>query len=952
MAGIEATIGRTVAQAGEKLFGVARTHQQRRALRKDARTLAPVAVADDLVAELNGEEVTGLARYLRSPAFEEAVLRYIVEYTTNRTPGLLSASIREELRLGLKRWAGLRPDLLLTATDVVFDSVVVGADWCAEHRSHSTLDATAAAASAHRTATAAANSRLLNLVGELTRIHEFADQLRTQVVSVHRHMRLPHLGQNRSVPYDQLYVAPMLRPEQESSKAPLLDELVLPGRRSVVLGDPGAGKSTLAAKLAHDIASDRVAGAAGRVPFLMVLRNFTTAFRQGGRGLAHHLEQICADPYNLAAPPNAIEYLLNSGRAVVLLDGLDELVSPELRRNVVQLVDGFASRYPQVPVIVTARRIGYADAPLDRSMFTVGVVSPMSVRQVEEYAHRWFALDTATAAGERTSMAVSFLRESGQVAELRANPLLLTLLCAMYSSEHYIPRNLAQVYERCAVMLFDQWDSMRGIAMPMQFQGRLRGAVQYLAWKLFSAEESGKALPRHRIVRLLVERLVAMKFDEDEAIGTTEQFLEFCTGRAWILTDVGATETEPRYGFTHRTFLEYFAAEYLVRTNPSAERLWPALRPHVLAGEWDVVAQIVLQLFDRNVDGGAEEVLRLVLAPVSEEREETSWSRGFAARALEYTQPAYDVIDDIASAAVRSAVAGDVEDRFHCWVGDRTFEDMRARDDALHTLMYQSAPGNLEALHRGVASALDAELRDGNDSAWLLLSSLGRHLVGADQRRVDAWGEVQARLCDQHRSALSKWRKRKPWWGIAGNTGPAQLVKKFGPHVLYLADAVLTGSLRAFAVRMGDLHANGLPMNLPALCDALMAAPRPWIDPTRWYASHERDFATAVYRHSRGTAASSYGTLPADALALVFLPYAELHASDVPDLALPDSPLVEHLAVARITGAPHSKLMRFMNTGEVPWRTQDFLVSWTRGEVSVLPDRVPRACGQAVGPPP
>lgn len=947
VAGIETAIGGAVAKTGEKLFGAARTHRQRQAVRRDARALTPVAVADELMTELDSREVAGLNAYLRSPAFEETVLRYVVDYATHQTSSNVSSAVREEFRLGLQRWAGLRPDLLLTATDVVVAAVAAGADWCVE-KNHKRMgsDAAAVAAAAHRTAVAAANSRLLHLVGDLTKTHEFADQMRAQVASVHRHMRLPHLGESRSVPYDQLYVAPVLRPEQESSRAPLLSELVLPGRRSVVLGDPGAGKSTLAAKLAHDIASGRIPDAAGRVPFLMVLRNFTTAFRRGGRGLTHHLEQICADPYNLTPPPDAVEYLLRNGRAVVLLDGLDELVSPELRRNVVQLVDGFVSRYPQVPVIVTARRIGYADAPLDRRLFTVGVVSRMSADQVEEYAHRWFALDEATAAGDRRSMAVSFLEESEQVAELRANPLLLALLCAMYSSEHYIPRNLAQVYERCAVMLFDRWDSMRGIAVPLQFQGRLRGAVQHLAWNLFNAEESGKALPRHRIVRLLVERLVAIKFDEDEATATAEQFLEFCTGRAWILTDVGATETEPRYGFTHRTFLEYFAAEHLVRTNPSAERLWSALRPRVLAGEWDVVAQIALQLLDRNVEGGAEEVLRLVLDSDVGHPHQESRLRGFAARALGYTQPAYDVIFDVAAVAVKSAVSGDPGSRFHCWVSDRTFEEMRARDDALHTVMYRSAPGNLDALCRGVHSALDAEIRAGNESAWLLLSNLDRHLLGADQRLVRRWDEVREQLLGRHKRAIAAWRKREPWWGVAGNADPAQLVRQFGPHVLYLADAVLTGSLRALAVRMGDLHAGGAPMNFPALCDALMEAPRPWIDRTRWYASDQRDLVSALYRHSRGVATSSWTSVPDDALALVFLPYAELHASGVPDLGLPDVAIVEHLTVARAVGAPNSKLMHAMDAAGIAWQTRAFLVSWAKGEFDVLP-----AGGTAPGTP-
>jgi hypothetical protein len=37
------------------------------------------------------------------------------------------------------------------------------------------------------------------------------------------------------------------------------------------------------------------------------------------------------------------------------------------------------------------------------------------------------------------------------------------------------------------------------------------------------------------------------------------------------------------------------------------------LRPHLLATEWEVVAQIAVQLLDRNVDGGADDFLRLVL---------------------------------------------------------------------------------------------------------------------------------------------------------------------------------------------------------------------------------------------------------------------------------------------------------------------------------------------------
>src|SRR5207245_2634933 len=178
-------------------------------------------------------------------------------------------------------------------------------------------------------------------------------------------------------PYDQLYVEPPILPERDGEVAVELIRLAQPGYRAVILGHPGAGKSTLVAKLAHDVATDGLPELSGRVPFLVVLRNFIPSFSQGERGLTGYLGAVCRDPYNLDPPADAVEYLLNSGRAVVLLDGLDELGEPALRRRVVQLVEGFVHQYPLVPVVITARRVGYEEASLDQRLFRTSVLGDL-----------------------------------------------------------------------------------------------------------------------------------------------------------------------------------------------------------------------------------------------------------------------------------------------------------------------------------------------------------------------------------------------------------------------------------------------------------------------------------------------------------------------------------------------------------------------------------------------
>ncbi len=780
------------------------------------------------------------------------------------------------------------------------------------------------AAAAHLAAAAAANSQLLRDVGGLAEVHKFAQQMREQVVALHRHMRLPHLGVSRSVPYAQLYVPPVLLPEHDGNKAPDLATVALPGRRSVLLGDPGAGKSTLAGKLAHDVAADLVPGAEGRVPFLLVLRDQAGSFCEGGKGLATYLAQVCQDPYNLEPPPHAIEYLLRNGRAMVLLDGLDELVEPALRRKVVQLVEGFVNRFPLVPVLVTARRVGYYDAALDGGFFSVGRVAELNNDQVEQYAKRWFGLDESIAEAKRAQMARSFTAESHNIGELRSNPLLLALLCAMYSNQHYIPANLAQVYERCAVMLFEQWDTQRGIAEAPQFHGRLRTAVQHLAWRLVSAEESGKALPRHRIVQLLAEHFTTKGFHEDDANSTAEQFVTFCTGRAWVLTDVGSTDIEPRYGFTHRTFLEYFAAEHLVRANPTPERLWETLLPHVLVGEWDVIAQIALQLLDRYMDGGPDEVLRLVLA--SSEPNALTLHQ-FAAWTLSYIHPAYDVIRAVAETAISDALEVSLADRQFFWYCRDFLKLMHDRERPLITLLLERSPGNALALKRAFAESLSTHIAEGNDKANLLL-----HLFSttALSELLDI---VTHPLVTRYAAAFSTWRAETPWVGPHSAAELEHIVRRFGPQPLYVKVAGLDWLPSAIEdiARTGpdehtDFHHD--------LCAALISAQRPWIPDHGWWEQLHRE--DCLWRMDLGNLANARAWNEASivTLTLLFLPYLETQARSYSRI-LPKVPLVHELWVARVDQKVYPELVE-MFAASVPEQVAEFLASWACGEIDVV----------------
>jgi NACHT domain len=771
-----------------------------------------------------------LLAYLESPDFAE-VARQVVLWRAMRgsLDAGLSADLREQIVQGL-RLSGAAAD----------PRAVLSALTSAEPLRSGDLDTPTAVGVAHLASAVKNNTLVLRRAPSLADFHAYASQLRMRIAAMHGEMRLPHIGVSRSVPYDELYVRPTLSPSLAVSS------LTSPGRRTVLLGDPGAGKSTLAGKLTWDIASDT----SDRVPFLLVLRDFTASFRSGGRELLRYFEDICSDPYNLSPPRDAVEYLLRNGRAVVVLDGLDELVQPELRRRVVRLVEGFAHQYPLTPIVVTARKVGYGEAPLSSSLFASGTVDDFDSGQVADYATRWFALDAATPVHERSRLALAFLDESSEIEELRRNPLLLALLCAMYSSEHYLPRNLAQVYERCAVMLFDRWDSMRGIALPVQFQGRLRAAVQHLAWYLFDGPEPGSALPRSRIVRLLTNYLVTKSFDPDEAEGAAERFTEFCTGRAWILTDVGASASEPMFGFTHRTFMEYFAAEHLVRKHTTSNALWTVLRSHVSEGAWDVVSRVALQLHDRNVDDGADEVLSLAIRDGEPE---------FAAQSLHYLTPRPDVLRGIVIAALHRAASVPQEVR-SSYTAPTLLIDA---DIALQTCLLDSLPANKAIVHQAVLDHV-AQMYD---EQYAGVGNLVRGLIGS--RHLDA--ELRSALNDVY------WRKPHgellhlpaPWLsGMDDLADLTTLVAELGPMALFEHRSFIGRTIPAPVVTLlspGNTrsfdHAEAR-----RLAERMAQHREPWISYSSW-----------IGRAEPHPALDPNGGLCADLSILLCLPYLEAH---------------------------------------------------------------------------
>ncbi|MEU6377074.1 hypothetical protein [Streptomyces sp. NPDC046909] len=267
--------------------------------------------------------------------------------------------------------------------------------------------------------------------------------------------------------------------------------------------------------------------------------------------------------------------------------------------------------------------------------------------------------------GGGTGRRPELLTESAGLTDLRANPLMLALMCILYRGTGFIPRSRPEVYEQCATLLFQKWDVRRRIHVELAMSRLVEPALRHVAYALFTQDEDSHAVTERQLVDTVTEFLVGRGYEaREDAEVAARQFVGFCRGRAWVFTEVGLTARgEGLYTFTHRTFLEYFAAAQLAALSDTPEALARRLAPRVARQEWDIVGQLAVQIKERTTVDGAGRVFTALL---DDRRRRSVAARGnvlaFLGRCLGYVDPPPGTARRLTRASVDHLLAGDPAD--------------------------------------------------------------------------------------------------------------------------------------------------------------------------------------------------------------------------------------------------------------------------------------------------
>lgn len=272
---------------------------------------------------------------------------------------------------------------------------------------------------------------------------------------------------------DEGYVSPHFTAEQperfmkfrqaaQASEAIPLEQIQRRLHRLVVLGTPGAGKSTLAQYLTWTTSSDAI-DPLETVPFLITLREFELERTSKDLKVTEYLALWSKREMQLDLTSRDVELILMTGRGFIIFDGLDELLVSERRRSMAALIGSFASMYPDASILVTCRAVGYLESRLPEDVFSTVYLDEFSEAQVSAYVMAWFKRATRLSAQDRKSLPALFMQQSKSAEDLRRNPLMLGLMCRVFQEWRDIPQNRTELYEECGGLLFREWDLKRGI---------------------------------------------------------------------------------------------------------------------------------------------------------------------------------------------------------------------------------------------------------------------------------------------------------------------------------------------------------------------------------------------------------------------------------------------------------------------------------------------------------
>jgi hypothetical protein len=317
--------------------------------------------------------------------------------------------------------------------------------------------------------------------------------------------------------------------------------------KTIITGQPGAGKSTWAKWLQREALSPKWDGICIRVELRNLLNkslplpSYQDIIRTE---VGQHLsEDITSE---------RIRKWVEGKQIIFILDGFDE-IRHDARDLVYDWINALLLVLEKCPIILTSRPITTDHLERLQSSFRFWNIEPFDQERIIDYIQRWYQytplLQDKSREIDASELASSWLNDP-TLGFLTGNPLLLSTLLTVHHLDGSLPNGRSKLYQRYVDGMLGVWDSRRTVnatSIELSLEEK-RQLMQGLALKMFLREE--EQIEESTALEIMKQLLSKMKktFSEEDVLSSLRE-------RSGLIIGPGI------YSFVHKSLAEYFVAE-------------------------------------------------------------------------------------------------------------------------------------------------------------------------------------------------------------------------------------------------------------------------------------------------------------------------------------------------------------------------------------------------------